>query len=127
MTTALSKVHEWLNCIFRQTIDSILVKKLVFNKAVIIGTGVNYTFENCKFELYKSGLINSDFTSSNLQMIMRNCEVNAPKTTIPLIIRYGTIELENCSFRCGGFVLSDKTSKPKVNNCIKNGIAIPNQ
>ncbi|MBO4315503.1 MAG: hypothetical protein J5867_06040 [Prevotella sp.] len=115
------------NCIFRQTIDSILVKKTVFNKAVIIGTGVNYTFENCKFELYKSGLINSDFTSSNLQMIMRNCEVNAPKTTIPLIIIYGTIELEDCSFRCGGFVLSDKTSKPKVNNCIKNGIAIPNQ
>ena len=60
------------NCIFRQTIDSILVKKTVFNKAVIIGTGVNYTFENCKFELNKSGLINSDFTKSNLQMIMRN-------------------------------------------------------
>lgn len=114
------------NCTFRQTIDSILVKKLVFNKAVIIGTGVNYTFEKCKFELNKSGLINSDFTNSNLQMMMRNCEVKAPNTKIPLIIRYGTISLDGCKFQCGGFVLSNQSSKPKVRNCTKNGQAIPN-
>lgn len=114
------------NCIFRQTFDSVLVKRPVFNKAIIIGTAVNFIFENCKFELNKSGLINSDFTSSNLQMVMRNCEVNAPNTTIPLIIRNGTIQLENCSFRCGSMVLSKQSSIPKVRNCTKNGQVIPN-
>ena len=112
------------NCIFRQTQDSILSKGYSFNEYIIIGTQVNLTFDNCTFELNKSALINSGYTGSGLQLTMRNCLVNAPNTSRPLIIRYGDIDLQDCSFRCGGMVISNRSSVPKVRNCTKNGKAI---
>lgn len=112
------------NCTFRQTQDSILSKGYSFNEYIIIGTNVNLTFDNCSFELNKSGLINSGYTGADLQLAMHNCRVNAPNTTRPLIIRYGEIDLQNCSFRCGSTVLSNQSSTPKVRNCTKNGKTI---
>lgn len=115
------------NCIFRQTQDSILSNDYSFNEYIIIGTQVNLNFDSCTFELNKSGLINSGYTGSDLQLIMRNCRVNASNTTIPLIIRYGEIDFQNCSFNCGNTVLSKQSSTPNIKNCTKNGVSIPNK
>jgi len=117
------------NCTFRQTYNQILVKgQLVDNKYAIIGNHINLTFNNCQFELRKSGLMSTDAKGGpQLQLLMRNCKVEAASVKLPLIIRPGQIEIEGCAFRCGGQLFSKGSSVPKIKNSRLNGERMPNR
>ena len=113
------------NCIFRQSYDKLLTSKgsFVDNRYIIIGSGVNLSFEDCMFELTSSGIVNTGMsTGNNPFLIFNHCVVQADKVTKPLFIHPGKVLLSNCDFRCKGPMFS-KNSSPqlKLQRCRVNG------
>ena len=104
------------NCTFRQTYNNLLTNngKFTANNYVIIGSGVNWSFDNCKFIVTTSGIINSNLTGSKgLSLTLNNCDIQAKTVSKPLFIRAGKITIQGCTVNSKGPVFSTN-STPRV-------------
>ena len=118
------------NCTFIQKYDHFATTKgkLEENKSIIIGTGINLKFINCKFELKTSGLITYDLASSKkLSLLLQNCVVNAPNVTRPLISTLSSITVKNSKIFSKGPIFSKNSTKNIVyDNSFHNGKKLNN-
>ena len=113
------------NCTFIQKYDHFATTKgkLEVNNHIIIGTGINLKFINCKFDLKSSGLITYDLASSKkLSLLLQNCVVNAPNVTRPLISTLCDITVKNTQFFSKGPLLSkNSTTRILYDHSFHNG------
>ena len=118
------------NCTFIQEYDHFATTKgkLEVNNHIIIGTGINLKFINCKFELKTSGLISYDLASSKkLSLLLQNCVINAPNVSKPLISSLCSITVQNSKFFSKGPILSKNSTKNIVyDNSFHNGKKLNN-
>ncbi len=100
------------HCTLRTTFNKQLFAKGAFRAIdhAIIGTRVNFTFEDCKFELNKMSLLLSAYIAEKppLRLDMRNCSVVAKDNRLPLIQMPFDVSISHCDIRCEGDVV--KTS-----------------
>lgn len=95
----------YTNCTFREKYDSFMTSNCNLIKTVyaMIGTGVNFKFANCRFDLTTLALVD---TGNSLQKHGRNpsfemdrCTINSPSATKSLIRHPGKVTISNCKVK----------------------------
>ncbi len=102
------------NCTFRQIYDKTLTNngKLTTNNYIIIGSGVNLSFDHCKFHVTSSGIINTEMTrSKHMKLTLSHCIIDAKTVSRSLFVHPGQVTLTDNVINSKGPIFSKNSTK----------------
>ncbi len=98
------------HCTLRTTQQHILTStgKLERNRHAIIGSRVNLSFSDCRFELGDNALVVTAWHNDGptLHFDMNRCHIDAPRATQPLLSLPGVVRVTGSDIACAGPVLA---------------------
>ena len=102
------------NCTFRQIYDKTLTNngKLTTNNYIIIGSGVNLSFDHCKFHVTSSGIINTEMTrSKHMKLTLSQCIIDAKTVSRSLFVHPGQVTMTDNVINSKGLIFSKNSTK----------------